>query len=254
MGRLGSERGHSNRFGQNSKRRRYRAFTLIELLVVLATIGLLAALILPSLSRAKTQGFSTICRNHLRQIGFAAQMYLADYRHYPTFWGMPIIPISPTGAQLPDDASLARYLSGEGKVFNCPVQERTPLGYWSGPPGGYALNAHGTDSGPQYLQLSEPLGLLQGGWGIKEAKVCCPADMIAYGDTVTGGGSLSPTATNRFGGMTARSLPSSRHLGGANLLFCEGHVEYQKQARWIMATDTARRRWNNDHEPHLETW
>src|SRR6187401_1104512 len=87
MGRLGSERGHSNRFGQNSKRRRYRAFTLVELLVVLAIIGLLAALILPSLSRAKTQGFSTICRNHLRQIGFAAQMYLADYRHYPTFWG-----------------------------------------------------------------------------------------------------------------------------------------------------------------------
>jgi prepilin-type processing-associated H-X9-DG protein len=55
-----------------------------------------------------------------------------------------------------------------------------------------------------------------------------------------------------FGRRSA--LPSNRHSGGANMVFCDGHVEYAKQERWIEASDGARRRWNNDHKPHPETW
>ena len=49
-------------------------------------------------------------------------------------------------------------------------------------------------------------------------------------------------------------LPSKRHGGGANILFCDGHVEHGSQARWIEKTDSARRHWNHDHEPHPDTW
>ena len=44
------------------------------------------------------------------------------------------------------------------------------------------------------------------------------------------------------------------HSHGANIVFCDGHVEYAKQQKWLQATEAMRRRWNNDHEAHPETW
>jgi len=51
-----------------------------------------------------------------------------------------------------------------------------------------------------------------------------------------------------------RSAPDPRHAGRANVVFCDGHVEYHKQAEWTRASDNVRARWNNDHQPHPETW
>ena len=57
-----------------------RCFTLIELLIVVAVIAILTALLLPALQGAKESARTTVCTNHLRQLGLAALMYADDYQ------------------------------------------------------------------------------------------------------------------------------------------------------------------------------
>jgi len=57
-----------------------RGFTLLELLVVIAIIGIMAALLLPALSRVREHSRRIVCTGNLKEIGVALHLYLNDYR------------------------------------------------------------------------------------------------------------------------------------------------------------------------------
>ena len=58
---------------------RPEGFTLIELLVVIAIIGILAAMLLPALAKAKEQAYKVSCIGTLRSIVQASMMYVNDF-------------------------------------------------------------------------------------------------------------------------------------------------------------------------------
>src|SRR5215510_10573293 len=96
-----------------------RGFTLIELLVVIAIIAILAALLLPALSRAKDSAKRIHCASNLHQLGGGLRLYMDEFRRYPAFSSstMGLFPPSPRAGYW--DAQILPYAAGNKGVFLC---------------------------------------------------------------------------------------------------------------------------------------
>ena len=228
------------------------AFTLIELLVVIAIIAILAAVLLPALSKAKAQGHSAKCKSNLRQMGIALRMYVDDNRVYP--FGASATSIQPLQNWWD---SLAQFhgITWTNRAFHCPAYQ----GPIDGVVGSYAYNISGTGSpslGLGYTDAS--LTPTYNHRPISESQVIMPSEMFAIADArirqpdseySNGSGIVWMPMNFR----TTGEILLFRHGKGFNFLFCDVHVELVKREYFMNQTNSWRN-WNNDHQPHPETW
>ncbi|MCY2951317.1 MAG: prepilin-type N-terminal cleavage/methylation domain-containing protein [Planctomycetota bacterium] len=270
---------------------RGRGFTLVELLVVIGIIAVLIAILFSVISKVRDQANQVRCMANLRAIGQAMACYTDTYKHYPggwinTYYGNGPCAIWPT--------RLRGVVRGSQKVFYCPARDerfewRTDAvpgskavapaafaGYGyklgeplllggdtpdSGTPFSYGYNVYGASGlGPVNRRAAPPRGL--GGLVIESyeaevrvSRVRAPAEMIAVADA-SGSAAfdfiLSPTADD----AQYRRSPGNVHRGGANVLFCDGHVQWYLQrdlvlGRWppLPTDDAVRCMWNRDRQP-----
>jgi prepilin-type N-terminal cleavage/methylation domain-containing protein/prepilin-type processing-associated H-X9-DG protein len=262
-----------------------KAFSMIELLVVIAVICILAALLLPALNQAKEKGKRTVCQSNLRQLGMALTLYADEHNQYPACFrripagrGAP----DPKGSQVSLwNALVLPYLANNHEVFNCPsfppffgwTTEPSALGYFyptnieGNRPFSYAINANGVAIVNLGLVKTTPLNMDT--ITRTPGEIRAPADMIAIGDDMSGTiqravhNWVKPMGWGVFHGVylireTGSDGPApvvgTVHNQGGNMVFLDGHVEWNRWWKWIEFSDAAAKRWNYDNQPHREHW
>jgi prepilin-type N-terminal cleavage/methylation domain-containing protein/prepilin-type processing-associated H-X9-DG protein len=231
------------------RRANYKAFTLIEVLVVLAIVGILSALLLPTLAQARQRAQSAQCIGNLRQLGTGLQVIVANDRAYPLVFG---------GTN--GDGSWIGQLATQGLGMSQRLTNYIRTGVWRCPTAAWLKAdenslpiSYGYNSGGVVSDEFTPDNFGLGGnpsneTPVNESQVIDPSDMMAIGEVFH-----SRPAFHRSPDWSKLLFAYQRHQGRENAAFCDGHVESPTlRSLYRDTNDEALCRWNRDHLPHRD--
>jgi prepilin-type N-terminal cleavage/methylation domain-containing protein len=211
------------------------AFTLIELLVVIAIIAILAAMLLPTLSRAKEAGKRISCLNNLRQLSLSAQMYVSESQGaYPPRSGSDRWP----DKFYDNYGKSLKLLLCPSEITNTPatgsdatVADSAPRSYLINGWNDYFADQFGTTDWPTLENdMASNQSLL------KENAIIYPSDTVILGEKNSNAGDfymdLLEGSGNDFSGVVEESRHDSRgpdtDSGGSNYAFSDGSARFMK--------------------------
>jgi prepilin-type N-terminal cleavage/methylation domain-containing protein/prepilin-type processing-associated H-X9-DG protein len=219
--------------------RNRRAFTLIELLVVIAIIGILAAMLLPALSKSKATAQSIMCLNNVKQLQLCWQMYFHDNEDvitpnnfvYTVTMGSTNSPtlgedkitwcrgIAPQDTNAITDATSLIFMYNQNPgIYHCPADYSTIDGF------------------PQMQRkrsynMSNSSNCAADNHFRKYTEIRVPTDLFIFVDTDENDiwdSTFGIFPQNSFWGQYWLDIPADRHRQGGNLSFADGHAEHWK--------------------------
>jgi prepilin-type N-terminal cleavage/methylation domain-containing protein/prepilin-type processing-associated H-X9-DG protein len=258
-----------------------RAFTLIELLMVIAIIGILAALLLPVLSRAKERAKATQCVGNQRQIILVTKVYLDDHdgvmiplwveqgaAGWPnwTYDAATFIVQYPDFLWWPDKFRLDGYIPTP-KLFDCPTLTEPATDGGGGSVS--TVNTLGIGMNyPEYGWISPRSGFPHPVYATsKENQVANPSQSIVFADAGAISNPDEPNADNwqeipatgcayfrvpsdsYYYSLNGDSRSVPRHSQRVNAAFFDGHVERERNSliRYDLPRTNGVAQWPRNH-------
>jgi prepilin-type N-terminal cleavage/methylation domain-containing protein/prepilin-type processing-associated H-X9-DG protein len=230
---------HSLLIPPDRRRPTPQAFTLIELLVVIAIIAILAALLLPTLGRAKSRALTISCANNLKQLQICWHSYSHDNGDVmtPNNFVYLFTPGTSDGGKLgEDDLTWCRSIA---PLDNYPINEQTSLIFnynqnpdiYHCPADRSTLQDNPAKIRNRSYNMNNSINMKIADHFRKSVEIPIPTQLFVFMDTHE-----NAIWDATFGVMARDSayqdywldVPADRHQQGANISFADGHIEHWK--------------------------